>query len=32
MGTKAGINHIEFWVSNLERSQVFYAALFRDVE
>ena len=31
MATKAGINHIEFWVSDLERSQAFYAALFRAV-
>ena len=31
MATKAGINHIEFWVSNLERSQAFYTALFRAV-
>ena len=31
MATKAGINHIEFWVSNLERSQAFYTQLFRGI-
>ena len=31
MAAKAGINHIEFWVSNLERSQAFYAPLFKAV-
>ena len=31
MATKAGINHIEFWVSNIKRSQAFYGALFRAV-
>ena len=31
MATKAGINHIEFWVSDLKRSQPFYEHLFRVV-
>jgi catechol 2,3-dioxygenase-like lactoylglutathione lyase family enzyme len=31
MAIKAGINHIELWVSNLERSQAFYAQLFRAI-
>ena len=31
MAVKTGINHIEFWVSNLARSQAFYAELFRAV-
>jgi len=31
MDTKAGINHIEFWVSNRARSLAFYEALFRAI-
>jgi catechol 2,3-dioxygenase-like lactoylglutathione lyase family enzyme len=31
MTKKGGINHIEFWVSNLKRAQAFYAALFRAI-
>jgi catechol 2,3-dioxygenase-like lactoylglutathione lyase family enzyme len=31
METKAGINHLEFWVSNSERSVAFYAPLFRAI-
>lgn len=31
MAAKAGIHHIEFWVSNLERSRALYAALFKAV-
>jgi catechol 2,3-dioxygenase-like lactoylglutathione lyase family enzyme len=31
MDTKAGINHIEFWVSNRARSLAFYEPLFRAI-
>ncbi|MFA6909141.1 MAG: VOC family protein [Patescibacteria group bacterium] len=29
MGNKASIKHIEFWVSNLERSMKFYEGIFK---